>query len=288
MVRTLSRIAEKAHWRLRWIADRRPKGSREVSFRLNRLPSEKVLQQPLPRFQFPWGDVEYIYASDLRGQFQEIFLDRHYSFTTTVANPVIVDCGGNIGLSSIWFKQEYPGCKLIVYEADPQVAGVLSRNLRAAGMGDVKVNNMAVWNRSGFVSFDNRGGDAGLVSAGGSISVASADIAGILPDRVDLLKLDVEGAEFEIIERLCETGKIARIQNIAAEFHVRRNDTQKLLASLGALQKAGMKVAITAALGGWLGASEVCSPFESVGKKQNLLEVFAWRESSPQELRLVA
>ena len=42
-------------------------------------------KNPPPLFRFPWGAVEYVAASDLRGQFFEIFVQRHYAFAAKVA-----------------------------------------------------------------------------------------------------------------------------------------------------------------------------------------------------------
>jgi hypothetical protein len=48
-----------------------------------------------------------------------------------------------------------------------------------------------------------------------------------LPQNVKLLKIDVEGAEFDLIFRLMEGGGIDRVENILAETH------EKAVPSLG-------------------------------------------------------
>ena len=59
-------------------------------------------------FQFPWGCFDYANIRHLTSQFEEIFVKRCYAFQTDTLNPVILDCGGNIGLSATWFKLNYP------------------------------------------------------------------------------------------------------------------------------------------------------------------------------------
>lgn len=246
----------------------------EVMYQIDRLPCRSI---PGAKFRFPWGKLDYVASTILRAQFFEIFVKRQYAFISKSAAPVIVDGGGNIGLSVIWFKRTFPDCRLTVYEADPDMASRLSLNLLTAGISDVEVQNAAIWVKDGFVAFDNVGEDRGSVRPNGAIQVRSIDIARCLPDRVDLLKLDVEGAEFAILERLCQEGAIARVQNLVAEFHVRRTDIDNFINALERLRKCGLQVAMTSAIGPWLGLAEVASPFEAVGRDQMLFEVYAWR-----------
>ncbi len=246
----------------------------ELMYQLDRLPS---LSTPIAFFKFPWGKIEYVASSNLRAQFNEIFIRRQYSFSVATDAPVIVDCGGNIGMSVIWFKQTFPKSKVTVYEADPDMTLRLSRNLRAVGISDVQVENAAVWNEDGLVAFENLGDDRGFVRSNGKINVRSVDIARCLPSHVDLLKLDVEGAEYVVVDRLCRSGAISRVQNLVAEFHVKRADTDAFIQSFQQLRACGMQVAMTAAVGTWLGQAECPSPFEIIERNQTLVEVFAWR-----------
>jgi predicted O-methyltransferase YrrM len=89
-------------------------------------------------FQFPWGPVEYVSAGDLRGQFTEIFVQRHYAFQTSEPAPVIIDAGGNVGMSALWFKREHPKANLTVYEADPALAAV-HRGVQASSPRDKRI-----------------------------------------------------------------------------------------------------------------------------------------------------
>ncbi len=265
-------------WQFRMAVNLGCTNERELQYRLLKLPD-----QPHPGrfFTFPWGEIEFINASDLRGQYFEIFVQRHYAFLSSVPNPVIIDAGGNIGMSAIWFKREYPQGTVTVFEADPELVAVLQRNLTAAQVADVKVVNAAVWTENGSVAFDNRGKDMGAVKSHGSIRVPAVDLSMHLPQRVDLLKLDVEGAEYPIVKRLCETGAIARIINLVAEYHIHRDEFDDFVESLRLLRAAGFQVAATSKLGPWLGQANP-STFELVGRNQILAEVYAWRPTQTQ------
>jgi FkbM family methyltransferase len=267
-------LYRKFAWRLRSYLGVPCASAGEIKFRINRLPA---VTPPGAVFNFPWAAITYVSASDLRGQFAEIYDLRHYAFRTSAPAPVIIDAGGNIGMSAIWFKREYPQAKVTVYEADADLAALLAKNLAAAKVTGVDVQNAAVWIEDGTVSFDNRGQDKGMVSTGGGTKVRSVDLALHLPERVDLLKLDIEGAEYALIDRLCSTGNIARVQNLVAEFHVNHSDLDAWIKSLRQLREAGMQVTLSAEIGPWLGAADAASAFEIVGKNQVLAEVYAWR-----------
>lgn len=270
----MSDLLQRAAWRFRYSFGLQCGSEAELRHRIRRLPARAPANSS---FRFPWGEVEYVNASDLRGQYFEIFAQRHYAFKTTNPAPTIIDCGGNIGMSAIWFKQTYPKARLTVFEADPAVAKILTGNLARIGIKDVNVQNAAVWDKAGLISFDNAGRDAGAVRPDGAIKVPSVDIASVIPEHLDLLKLDVEGAEYPIVDRLTQTGAIARIQNIVGEFHIRRGDMDALLKSLRQFREAGMQVTFTSELGTWLGEAPTDSVYELVGKKQVLAQVYAWR-----------
>ncbi len=270
------RLLRKYFWHVRKALGWKPRYDSEILYWLRRLPPLRQAQAT-GIFAFPWGDVEYLDPGQLRAQFEEIFLGRQYAFSANTSDPVIIDCGGNIGLSAIWFKLNYPGCQLTVYEADPDVAVILQANLRRAGVRDVTLRSQAAWVANETVAFLKSGGDAGKIVSQSSHSCVAVDLSQQLPGRVDLLKLDIEGAEFQVLDRLCETQAIQRIQNLICEFHVWRNKTAALLATLAGLQRNGMQVAMKAEVVPWIGLADEAAPFEAVQRNNVLMEVFAWR-----------
>ena len=228
-------------------------------------------------FRFPWGDFEYVDVGQLRVQFEEIFIGRQYAFLSDRPDPVIIDCGGNIGLSPVWFKLNYPKCRLTVYEADPDLAKMSEANLKRAGFEDVSIRPEAVWVANTTVAFCKAGNDAGKIVSESSTSYPAIDISEHLPTRVDLLKLDIEGAEFQVLDKLCETQAIQRVEKLICEFHLWRDKTDDLLATLARLKGSGMQISMKAAVVPWIGLADDEAPFEAIQRNQVLMEVFAWR-----------
>jgi FkbM family methyltransferase len=272
----LGRLGRRAYWSLRSRAGARPASNEEALSHL-RGAQRQSGSRAAGVARMPWGDVEYTSIDVIVAQFDELFLRRHYAVCLEGDQPVIVDCGGNIGLSAIWFKQAYPRARVVVYEADPSLATTMARNLRRARLDDVSCQNVAVWTENGTVSFTPFGDDTGRISNEGGMRVPAIDLATHLPDRVDLLKIDIEGAEFPVLERLCESGAIARVSNLVAELHVTRGRTDAMLALLQRLRASGLEISMTAGVGPWIGLADTASPFDTIDRNNVFMILYAWR-----------
>jgi FkbM family methyltransferase len=149
--------------------------------------------------------------------YREIFLDRGYEVAGLGDSPVILDCGGNIGMSVIWFKQRYPRARITVFEADPQTADLLEENARALGLTSVTVVRAAINDAAGKVSFVPEG------SLGGHVGDGLGVLADAVPlsdhtEPVDYLKVDIEGSEFGMLKDLCATELVKYLANQASEM----------------------------------------------------------------------
>jgi FkbM family methyltransferase len=160
---------------------------------------------------------------------REIFIDKIYQFETSSEQPVILDMGANIGLSVIFLKQLYPNARITAYEADKNIFQILSENLDNNGFEDVERHNSAVWKRNCVISFKADNADGGHISDDDSgTSVNAVDFSDILNarDRVDFLKMDIEGAENELFDKIVEN--LHKIDNFFLEYHAFKNQPQRL------------------------------------------------------------
>src|SRR5215471_7593686 len=110
------------HWG-KWLSD---SSYRHKSRHLARLRS-------LPRYQPATTEIfgeplELIDASSFIWMYREIFDLEIYRFNAKTKRPYIIDCGANIGLSVLYFKQLYPESQIVAFEPDEAVFAVLSRN----------------------------------------------------------------------------------------------------------------------------------------------------------------
>ena len=176
---------------------------------------------------------------------QEIFSKRMYEIPPMDA-PRIIDGGANIGLAAIFFSKRYPGARISCFEADPDVAVYLRKNMAAAGAEAVEVIEAALWSEDGSLTFSGEGSDAGRVGEGGAgvtKQVRAVRLSPYLKERIDLLKLDIEGAEMAVL-RECR-GALGQVQRIFVEYHSFEGEPQCLDELLAILREAGFRLAVT-------------------------------------------
>ncbi|MCB1209982.1 MAG: FkbM family methyltransferase, partial [Verrucomicrobiales bacterium] len=176
---------------------------------------------------------------------QEIFAKRMYEIPA-MESPRILDGGANIGLAAIFFCQKYPGARVTCFEADPDVAVYLRKNLAAAGAETVEVVEAALWSEDGSLTFSGEGSDAGRVGesgAGKTQQVRAVRLSPFLNERIDLLKLDIEGAEMAVL-RECQNA-LGQVQRIFVEYHSFEGQSQCLDELLAILRVAGFRLAVT-------------------------------------------
>src|SRR6478752_8398487 len=161
--------------------------------RLSRLapytPGSTTVAGPPVRFTHPQAFV---------AQYRAMFHERMYAAALGPA-PVILDVGANYGLATIALKAEHPDAEIVAFEADPAIADVAETNIRAAGLHGVTLVRAAAWTSEGTMRFAAEGSDAGRLGDDGGLEVPTVRLRDWLGRDVDLLKMDIEGAEVEVL-----------------------------------------------------------------------------------------
>src|SRR5688500_1422830 len=73
--------------------------------------------------------IEFPDGPSFAAMYDEIFRNEIYRFVSDSANPFVIDCGANIGISILYFKQVYPACRILAFEPDPAIFTYLSKNI---------------------------------------------------------------------------------------------------------------------------------------------------------------
>jgi FkbM family methyltransferase len=144
-------------------------------------------------------------------------------------NAVIYDLGANIGTFSLAVKKVCPQARIVAYEPIKENFFLLERNVPFA-----ELHQEAVAGHTGAVSFDfNEQPHSHKMAIGGNLMLPARSLTDLITDQtVDLLKLDIEGAEFEVIEET-DPALFKRIKRIVMETHGRGNWGEEKLRSLG-------------------------------------------------------
>lgn len=214
---------------------------RQVSFLAARLALRKRYQPGTT--QLLGQTFRYTDAASLVSAARDILADGGYCFPAERCNPVIFDVGANIGIASAWFLQTYPQARICAFEPDPQAYSCLIANMAHAGK-QIICHQAAAWTSDGFVHFSPDGADGGQLVEHGGLTVASRDLQPFIAAEtiIDLLKMDVEGSEYALIEHL--RADLPRIRNLAMECHDvdrRSRDFARLIALLG---ESGFQIVI--------------------------------------------
>jgi FkbM family methyltransferase len=186
---------------------------------------------------------------------EEIFVKLAYYFHALRPDPFIVDGGSNIGMSVLFFKALYPAARVLALEPAAPAHGLLVRNVEANRLQDVDVQRAALGREDGEVPFYEDPHDPATFRmstrperiSGTKTSVAQRRLSNLIPEEVDLLKLDVEGAEDDILEELADSGAITRVAQLVVEYHHQLDPGRDFLgAFLERLREHGFRYQVSA------------------------------------------
>jgi FkbM family methyltransferase len=199
----------------------------------------------------------FTHEEEFESIYHGVFELGEYDFDTIASTPRVLDCGAHIGLTALRLKQLHPGARMTAFEANPSTFELLCHNLRQNGINDVELVPAAVLDRDTtvdlFVSTDGwTWGDSvarkywhtrGHVR---TIRITAVPLARWLGEPVDLLKLDVEGAETTVLRSAQE--QLTNAKAIVLEFHGDlANPDNRLDVILSVLDVAGFEVTMTQA-----------------------------------------
>jgi len=163
----------------------------------------------------------------------ELFIDEIYKFRVKNDAPYIIDCGANIGMSILYFKTNHPNSSILAFEPDENNYKLLSNNVKNWNFPNVEIFQKAICINNDSVSFNNLGELAGKIEFsqlenvnGCSTKVEAKRLKDLLDRKVDLLKIDIEGAEYEVIKD-CESN-LENVERFFIEYHSNYDEIFKL------------------------------------------------------------
>lgn len=185
--------------------------------------------------------VYFVNYGALIDLFEEIFLLQSYRTDLDQTSPFIIDAGSNIGMSMLYFKIIHPHASVVCFEPDSHNFEMLKRNVLENKLANVTTHQLALSDIDGEVKLFSapsslNSGLYGSVDSTHEI-VASKKLSTFIDREVDLLKIDIEGAEDLVIADLINSGKISLVKNMIIEHHpkISHTTTDEFVAKLQAI-----------------------------------------------------
>ncbi len=157
---------------------------------------------------------------------KDVFEKRIYHFESETETPSILDCGANIGMSMLYFKHVYPGARITAFEPDPDVVPFLRANIETNKLADVRVVQAALSDSSEPQTLFADGKYSSTLEAHATPLTITAGAAGVvscvrlrdyLTEPVDFLKMNIEGAEWDVL-RDAEP-RLSAVRAMVIEYH---------------------------------------------------------------------
>lgn len=185
--------------------------------------------------------------------FEEIFTDREYNILDDKiknAKSLIVDIGAHIGCFSVYAATLNSNAKILAFEPDEGNYKLLKENLHLNNVKNVQPKNVAVTAEEGTrtINISKDSHNHSFYNAENKLSekkVQTTTLRKILKNdaHADLLKIDCEGAEFEILRNLSEED-FKKVRTIYIEFH-EFDDSMNRLELKMILEKNGFQTRIS-------------------------------------------
>lgn len=207
--------------------------------------------------------------------YKEIFQDHTYDVAELPDNAFIVDVGANIGMFTLYMKQRYPSSKVLAFEPAPETFGTLSQNIKLHQIEGIELHQCALGSKETteiLTFYPHFPGNSTLVPEekerlrrlghevnlgdfvesvyrdATEFSVPVKRLSQFLKDRealtsIDLLKVDVEGAELDVLGGL-DDAHWALVRNIVVEICDLRGELGELE---GLLKSKGFSITKEAA-----------------------------------------
>lgn len=180
---------------------------------------------------------------------KEIFTEHRYYVEMENEEPKIVDLGAHIGMTVVYFKICYPNSTVVAYEPGPSNFALLKKNVEENQLAGVTIYNQAVAPKSGTLELHVPNQEKGWRSGAGIIprgwrgvqetiplKVEAVGINEVLQSRVDLLKLDIEGMEYEVLA----VADLSKVGQLIVEVHPRAGKREEVI--IKKILSQGMRV----------------------------------------------
>jgi FkbM family methyltransferase len=156
-------------------------------------------------------------------------------------NDIVLDLGANVGTFTLWAALKAVDGLVVAVEPNPSLFEMLKQNVAVNGINNVILLNALVSDKDGqskFYMLDSGGSvREGYSTKGKEVELTSYRISSIMSkygiQSVDFVKMDVEGAEFDIFQG--DMAFLQHVSRLAMEVHPACGSVEDVLRLLNAL-----------------------------------------------------
>ena len=159
------------------------------------------------------------------------------NYLNVTPDDVFIDVGAHIGRYSIRLSKNCK--KVIAIEPNPDNQKRLAKNMQLNDISNISVIPYAAMDKEQVVSMDMQGVSSRVLGARsrvGSASVAAYPLDKMIQDKVDLVKIDVEGMEMQVLEgsrSILSTYHPTLIVEVHGQYSVERERISRFLEDFG-------------------------------------------------------
>lgn len=186
--------------------------------------------------RFPEGEFK-----EQQWELAHLFMDDPYGLRRMRGElKTVLDVGGNIGLFALLCRHYFPAAVIHCYEPSPGLREVLNHN--TSGL-NIKTFGQGIGSSNGLASMtgaiNSLNGELIPSSDGDVVVVSIAEALDRLGGRIDLMKLDCEGAEWDILDA---SGALERTDRLAMEYHLDKGTSKSLPVLVALLKSRGFAI----------------------------------------------
>jgi FkbM family methyltransferase len=174
--------------------------------------------------------VSYTNEKEFKGLVREIFMRNTYFVELNKENPTIVDIGAHIGLTTLYYKKLFPQSTVIAVEPHPANIKLLKQNVAQNLLTNVHIIEGAVAESTGEINlYADETQDQWFSTSRikphawdgtkqtQAIQVPAVSLDDLITTPVDIVKMDIEGAE----EGVLKASKTALnfVDHLLIEYH---------------------------------------------------------------------
>lgn len=198
----------------------------------------KFVFKPKHEISFLNHSIHFPQLSSVIFLIQEIFIYECYK-NPEKETEEIIDIGSHIGLSVLFFHLNNPRIPIKAFELNPSTFYFLKKNIKTNNLKNITIYNKGISNVTGtqFIQLHSSDLNSSISYNTTSNKNDVLDISSIINKNNTYLKLDAEGHEDIIIDRICEFKELQRLNELVIETDKKNTSIQNKLVKIGFTKK---------------------------------------------------